>query len=185
MSWRLLELLSPKLFAPSLGEVDLNALAERGVDSIILDLDNTILPWRDYEIPPESADWVRRALERGMSLCIASNTRNPRRLRAVAQKLGISCFDRIAKPRRRGLRAAMETMCSVPSRTAIIGDQIFTDILGGNRLGLLTVLVRPMHRREFVGTKVSRLFEKLVLTWLSKRGMSGTKAARQASERQD
>jgi hypothetical protein len=181
----LLELLCPKVCAPSLAEVDLDALADRGIDSIILDLDNTILPWRDYDIPPESADWVRRATERGMSLCIASNTRNPRRLKAVAEELGISCFDRIAKPRRTGLRAAMETMGSTASRTAIIGDQIFTDILGGNRLGLLTVLVRPLHRREFVGTKVTRLFEKAILAWLSRRGMLGTKTARQASERQD
>ena len=185
MTCRLASLLCPKLYAPSLAEVDVGALAEQGIDSIILDLDNTILPWRGSEIPPESAEWVRRALERGMKLCIASNTRNPRRLRAVAEKLGIPYLDKIAKPRRRGLRSAMDLIGAVPSRTALVGDQIFTDIVGGNRLSLLTVLVRPMHRREFIGTKISRLFERLVLAWLSRRGLFGTKASGRASELKD
>ena len=185
MMSKLGRLLCPRMYARSLSEVDLDALSERGIDSIILDLDNTILPWRGHEIPAESAEWVRRALDRGMKLCIASNTRNPRRLRAVAEKLGLPSLQRTAKPRRRGLREAMELMGADPSRTALIGDQIFTDIVGGNRLSLLTVLVRPMHRREFIGTKVSRAFERLVLAWLSRRGGLEQKAAEQRPDAED
>ena len=47
--------------------------------------------------------------------------------------------------------------------TAVIGDQLFTDILGGNRAGLFTILVVPLDRREFFGTKISRMMEKLVM----------------------
>lgn len=175
----------PKMCVPSLAEVDLNMLAGRGINAVILDLDNTILPWRDHQVPPESERWVQTAMERGIKLCIASNTRNPRRLRKVAEALGIRAFDKIAKPRRRGLRMAMDVMGSTSETTAIIGDQIFTDIVGGNRLSLLTILVQPMHPREFIGTKVSRLFEKPILALLVKRGMLGTKGTSKASDIQD
>lgn len=185
MGWRVLDLLCPRLYVPSLADVDLDMLAQRGIEAIILDLDNTILPWRDSEVPRESETWIKMAIERGMKLCIASNTRNPRRLVAVARKLGIQALDRIAKPRRKGLMSAMAAMGSTPASTAMIGDQVFTDVLGGNRLGLFTILVRPMHRREFFGTKISRFFERRVLAMLTERGMLGTKGPDEASEVQD
>lgn len=175
MPSRLLQLMCPNLCADSLADVDLDMLAARGTEFVILDLDNTILPWRDSDVPPESAEWIRRACERGMKLFIASNTRNPRRLRAVAEELGIPCVDKIAKPRRSGLRLAMRKMGATADRTVMIGDQVLTDIVAGNRLSLFTILVRPMHRREFIGTKVSRLVERVVLGMLSRRGMIGTK----------
>lgn len=182
---RMLKLLIPDLCIRSLAEVELDMLIARGIKAVILDLDNTLLPWRDYEIPPESLAWVKNAKEKGIKLFIASNTHNPRRLKVVAGELGIPSMDKIAKPRRRGLRAAMEVMGSTPATTAMIGDQIFTDIIGGNRLSLLTILVQPMHKREFLGTKISRLFEKPILAWLSKRGRIGTKKAEAESEIRD
>jgi HAD superfamily phosphatase (TIGR01668 family) len=120
-----------------------------------------------------------------MSLFIASNTHNPKRLRVVAEELGIPSLERISKPRRKGLRAAMDAMGSSASTTAMIGDQIFTDIVGGNRLSLFTILVRPMNKREFFGTKISRLFEKPILVWLGRHGVPGTKGAEVESEIQD
>jgi uncharacterized protein len=175
MAGKLLNLLCPKLFAPSLAEVDIEMLASRGIVAIILDLDNTILPWKDREVPPESEDWVRRAKEKGIKLCIASNTRNPGRLRSVAEMLGVLALDKASKPGRGGIKRAMDIMGSTVSNTALIGDQIFTDVLGGNRLSLLTILVKPMHQREFFGTKISRFFEKFVLAALVRKGMIGTK----------
>lgn len=176
------EILAPKLYSRSLADVDLDDLMRRGIGHILIDLDNTILPWRDRSVPQESYDWITRAQEKGVKLCIASNTHNPARLREVADRLGVPCFDKIGKPLRRGLQAAMETIGGTLASTAIIGDQIFTDIVGGNRLRILTVLVAPMHQREFFGTKISRLFEKPVLAWLSRRGSLGTKGREGASE---
>lgn len=178
-------LVTPDLYSNSLAEVDLEALYNRGIRFILLDLDNTILPWRDYTIPTESAEWVKKALDLGMKVCIASNTRNPRRMYAVSEKLGVPCLDKIAKPRRTGLRAAIRMMGGTLEQSVIIGDQIFTDIVGGNRLRIMTILVRPMHPREFIGTKISRLFEKPILALLARRGIIGTKQAEGASELQD
>jgi len=83
----------------------------------------------------------------------------------------------ILKPRRKGLAAALEMIGSESARTAMIGDQVFTDVLGGRRMGMYTILVKPMARREFVGTKVSRLFERGLLAYLRRCGMLGTKRA--------
>lgn len=182
---RLMSLLCPKMYVPSLAEVDLNGLKEQGIRAIMLDLDNTILPWKDHNVPDQSREWIRSALGCGMKLCIASNTHNPKRLRKIADGLGVPYMHKLVKPRRKGLRAAMAMMDSTTETTAIIGDQIFTDILGGNRLRILTILVKPMHKREFIGTKFSRMLERPVMAWLFKRDMLGTKAAEKASEVQE
>ncbi|MEN6520636.1 MAG: YqeG family HAD IIIA-type phosphatase [Armatimonadota bacterium] len=173
------------MYVSSLADVDLDDLVSRGIKAIMLDLDNTILPWKDRIAPVQSAEWVRNALDLGIKLCIASNTRNPGRLRAVAGELGIPCRDKLIKPRRKGLREVMESMGATPETTAIIGDQILTDIIGGNRLSILTILVKPMHDKEFIGTKFSRLLEHRIMAWLSKKGMLGTKVSNKASEIQE
>jgi HAD superfamily phosphatase (TIGR01668 family) len=151
--------------------VDIDSLKARGIEYILLDLDNTILPWRSKDIPDASVQWIKKAAEAGMKLAIASNTRNPARLNHLSQVLGIPSVHRILKPRRGGLIRAMSLINADPRKTAIIGDQVFTDVWGGNRLGLYTVLVRPMHRREFIGTKVSRIVEWFLLRWFTRKGM--------------
>ncbi|HXG24870.1 MAG TPA: HAD hydrolase-like protein, partial [Chthonomonadales bacterium] len=74
------------------------------------------------------------------------------------------------KPRKRGFIEAMKELGVDSSKTAMIGDQMFTDVLGGNRAGVYTVLVRPIARREFIGTKVSRAVEKALLALFRRRG---------------
>jgi predicted HAD superfamily phosphohydrolase YqeG len=65
----------------------------------------------------------------------------------------------------------MAAMNTAPAHTAIVGDQMFTDILGGNRSGIYTIMVRPLERREFVYTRfVSRPPERLLLRWFRNRG---------------
>jgi len=142
---------------------------------LLLDLDNTIVPWRSYEIAPEVAEWIRKACL-GMKVCIVSNTRSFKRLERLASELKVSYVRRGAKPRRVGFREALSLLGVESCKAAVIGDQVFTDILGGNRLGAYTILVRPIHRREFIGTRVSRLAERIVLSLLRRRGMIADQA---------
>jgi HAD superfamily phosphatase (TIGR01668 family) len=167
----LLRLLCPSIYAESVSHVDIADLKRRGIRALLLDLDNTLVRWKGWDIPPEVAAWVKEALAQGMKMCVVSNTRSPKRLRQLSETLGIAHVKRGAKPRRGGFREALRLLDAQPSETAVIGDQVFTDILGGNRLGAFTVLVRPMHGREFFGTKISRLFERVVLRLLDRRGM--------------
>jgi len=64
----------------------------------------------------------------------------------------------------------MELLKTTPEETVVVGDQIFTDIFGGNRMGLYTVLVSPLSKREFIGTRFMRLAERIVLRKLKKTG---------------
>ena len=172
---KLLQLLCPDVYVDSLPAVDLVDLQRRQIEALLLDLDNTLVPWRSHDISPAVAQWVSQACQ-GMKVCIVSNSRTPKRLEKLAGQLGISFVKRGAKPRRVGFRDALKLLGVEPSKAAVIGDQVFTDILGGNRLGARTILVRPIHRREFIGTKVTRLAERLVLRMLERRGMIADRA---------
>lgn len=167
---KLLQLFCPNECVDSVPLIDLTKLRERQIEALLLDLDNTIVPWRSYDLAPGVEEWAQQA-NQSMKLCIVSNSRTPKRVRKIAEALGISFVKRGGKPRRVGFREALKLLEVEPSRAAVIGDQVFTDILGGNRLGAHTILVRPIHRREFIGTKVSRLAERLVLRLLERRGM--------------
>lgn len=157
----------PDHIAESVAGIDLSALRELGIEALIVDLDNTLVPWRGYEVSDAVLGWLRDIEAQGMKVCIVSNTRYPGRLKHLAEKLQIPFVKGRLKPRKSAFRPALELMNVSPDRVAVIGDQIFTDILGGNRLGLYTILVRPLSRREFFGTRISRVFEKVILRALA------------------
>lgn len=159
-------------------DVAIEELREAGIEAVLLDLDNTLVGWRSHEVPEPVLEWVTALKSAGFKLCLVSNTRYGRRLRALSEALGVPYVRRAWKPRRRGFQAALSELGVDPTRTAMIGDQMFTDVLGGNRVGLYTVMVRPLARREFVGTKVSRLFEGALLRWFLRTGRIGGEAAR-------
>lgn len=162
----------PKLSAQSVEEIDVEFVTRRGLKALILDLDNTLVPWHGREVRPAVTEWVARMQAAGISLCIVSNTHRPSRLKELAQILGVGWVPSGGKPRRRGFLRAMEAMGSSARDTAVIGDQLLTDIWGGNRCGLLTIQVTPLSDREFFGTKyVSRNIEKVLLGLLQRQGV--------------
>lgn len=169
----------------SVDDIDLQELRCQGIRAVILDLDNTLVPWHKYDIPPRVASWVQALKDADIKACIVSNTNYPKRLRQIAETLGIAYATRGMKPRRAGFREALRMLNTSISETAVIGDQIFTDILGGNRLGVLTILVMPIQKKEFFGTKLTRFFEGIILRELQKRKMIGfSRSESQASGEQ-
>jgi HAD superfamily phosphatase (TIGR01668 family) len=162
----------PALRARSVADVTPEFLAGRGIRAIILDLDNTLVPWHGREVAPEIAEWIVAMHEAGIQLCIVSNTHRPGRLKELAGVLGVQWVPSGGKPRRRGFLRAMEAMGATADETAVIGDQVMTDIWGGNRCGLLTILVDPLSPVEFWGTRViSRNVERVLLERLHRRGI--------------
>ncbi len=152
----------PDLMTTSVFEIPLQDLAQRNIKGMILDLDNTITEWNNPEIKDEMIHWFNNLQQFGISACLLSNNKGPRVMEA-AHKLGISYVARATKPRRSGYRKAMEVLKTTESETVVVGDQIFTDILGGNRTGLYTILVNPINSKEFAGTKVNRCLERIFL----------------------
>jgi HAD superfamily phosphatase (TIGR01668 family) len=147
-------------------------LAEWGIRGVVLDLDNTLVLWHALEVSTEVRDWVRALHDAGIKMCLLSNTHKPKRVRVVAEELGIHFVPGGAKPRRRGFRRAVEAMGLTVEETARVGDQLFTDIWGGNRTGLRTILVEPIAAREFWGTKmVQRPLERIYFQRLTDLGI--------------
>lgn len=142
--------------------IDLRGLQARGVRGVILDLDNTLVPWGARDAPPELSRWITVGRTEGLRFCIVSNNRGAR-VERLAASLGVPAVTGALKPRRGALRRALGVMGTTPEETALVGDQIFTDILGGNRLGLYTILVRPQSGREFLLTRPVRWVERFVL----------------------
>lgn len=162
------ELLYPRYYVDSLLDIPLDKLKELNISAFIVDLDNTITEWNSSDLRLEVEDWFRMIKAEGFRACILSNN-GAERIRLVADRLDIPFIHRAAKPRRGAFRRAVEIMGVRADQTAVVGDQIFTDILGGNRTGLFTILVKPLARREFIGTKINRTLEIFVLHLLFKK----------------
>lgn len=163
----MLKILYPDLYVDSLRDIPLEELKRAGKKAFILDLDNTVTEWNSNEIREEVAQWFFEVKQHGFKACIISNN-GAKRVEKVAKSLNIPFISRAGKPRRGSFHKAVAIMNAGTEETAVIGDQIFTDIMGGNRAGLFTILVVPIARREFLGTKISRTFEYFVLKHIKK-----------------
>ncbi|HEY6103477.1 MAG TPA: YqeG family HAD IIIA-type phosphatase [bacterium] len=164
----MLHLVTPKRTAPTLAALDPVELAAGGIRGIILDLDNTILPWGSATPTVEVQDWVRRLRAAGLAGCIVSNNFSLR-VRQVGTLLGVPVVGWALKPVPLGFWRAMAIMGTRPATTALIGDQLFTDVLGGNLLGMYTILVEPLSEDEFPTTRLVRRIERLIRTRVVRR----------------
>lgn len=160
----------PKQYVASLVDIDPVALCEQGIRGVLLDLDMTLVAWRGSEVEPHMEEWVRNALAAGLKICIVSNTWRKERIEAIAKRVGVPFILRAGKPRRGSMTRGMEKLGTKPAETAVVGDQIFTDVVGGNRIGAYTILCMPMPGREFLGTNAVRSFERLLMRRLAARG---------------
>lgn len=154
--------LRPDFQYESLQDIKVEDLLAEGIKGLLLDLDNTIAPWNDKSLTREVIDWFEKIKTLGIKACIVSNNTLPDRVSAVADVLGILYVYNAAKPRKKAFYMGLEALGMKSTEVAVIGDQIFTDVFGGNRLGIKTILVFPIDEREFAGTKILRFMERLV-----------------------
>lgn len=166
-----LKLLCPDLFISKVENIDLKKLKNKGFNTLIFDLDNTLLGWRARNFSEAVLSWIEEARDFNFKMCIVSNCIFKRRVYNLSRKVGIPAISKAVKPSRWGFWQAIKFLNSDIKETVIIGDQIFTDILGGNRLGVYTILVKPVDRREFLTTFIQRLAEKIVIRRFIKKDM--------------
>ncbi|NQV10992.1 MAG: YqeG family HAD IIIA-type phosphatase [Cyanobacteria bacterium] len=141
---RLQRLLQPSwMLDTSLAELPLERLFQGRIKALILDVDRTLLPRHRAELPPLMEQWLRRA-QQTMRLHLFSNNPSRRRIGAVAKRLELPFTTSAGKPRRSALRKVLAELGLPPNQVAMVGDRLFTDVLAGNRLGLFTVLVKPV-----------------------------------------
>ncbi len=143
-------------------EIDLDRLNERGINGLVLDLDNTLVPWGSLNIDSKLKTWVDDLNKNGFKACLASNAGSQRGT-LTAEKLGLPIVAPARKPFKRGFIRVLDILDLEPSEVAVIGDQLFTDMLGGNRAGLYTIMVNPIAKKEFWATQIIRILERMII----------------------
>lgn len=121
------------------------ALQRRGIRLLLADLDNTLVPY-GVPLPDEKLKrWRDDLAAHGVTLFVLSNNRHPQRPSTFAKGLEVPYIGHAGKPKTPSFYKAMEQVGVTPGETAIVGDQVFTDVLGGNRAGVTTILVKPIR----------------------------------------
>jgi len=129
----------------SIYDISVEKLARRGIKLLLADLDNTLVP---YGVPLPDDNLIRWRDELhayGITLFVLSNNRHENRPRIFSEGLDVPYIGHAGKPKTSSFFKAMEQMHVTKEQAAIVGDQIFTDVLGGNRAGISTILVKPIR----------------------------------------
>lgn len=158
----MLNKLYPREFRKTIYDIDLDALKRAGVAGLVVDLDNTIIARNSVEVPAKLKEWVGSAKALGFKVCILSNNWHAR-VSKVASQLDLPLVARAVKPRKKAFTMAMRAIGTTAPTTAVIGDQMFTDIFGGNIAGSYTILVVPISKEEAPHTKVLRKLERVLM----------------------
>ena len=140
--------LLPTVRCEALTDLSPDILKERGIELLMLDFDNTIVPYIT-NTPTDPMDaWLRAMLQSDIQLCVVSNSKRDR-VKVFCEGYGMDCITHSKKPFPKGIRQCLAKYGKEPWQCAIAGDQIFTDTLGGNCAGLTSILVRPINNHNF------------------------------------
>ncbi len=136
--------LLPKTIVPALPDLTPRKLGLMGVQVLMLDFDNTVVPYTNDLPSPAIRAWLRTMDRAGVQLCVVSNSKKDRVKQFCAQ-WNLPCYTHCRKPSTRGLQQAAQSLGVRPEDCALAGDQIFTDTLAANRAGMRSILVKPIH----------------------------------------
>ncbi|MGB9789722.1 YqeG family HAD IIIA-type phosphatase [Thermotoga caldifontis] len=153
----LFDFLKPDEFVDDVKSLQIDRYLSMGKDVFVFDFDNTLGFWRTAEVREDFKPVLEYLKSKSVQVFIVSNGR-PRKLKDLD---GFNVVWRAGKPFSRKLKKIFEGF--KPSRVVLVGDQIFTDVMTGKRLGFYTVKVKPLSKREFFGTRMLRVFEKILL----------------------
>ena len=143
----LFSLLQPDLFLGGpITEITPAILKHYSLKGLILDVDETLVPWYHSDVSQELRAWLEEIKSVTPSLWLVSNNLSQARIGSIAESLDLPYLLGAGKPSRRKLKLALEQMQLPESSVAMVGDRLFTDVLAGNRLGLFTILVEPVTK---------------------------------------
>jgi HAD superfamily phosphatase (TIGR01668 family) len=145
-------------------------LKEKGIKAIITDLDNTLVEWDRPNATPKLIEWFADMKKHNIKVTIVSNN-NERRVKAFAEPLGISYIYEARKPLTKAFKRAIQLMNVSKEETVVIGDQLLTDVLGGNRSGFYTILVIPVAQSDGFVTRFNRQIERRIMSSFKKKGL--------------
>ena len=162
--------LLPMVIVTSVTEVNPSFLKDRGIELLMLDFDNTIVPYTTSVPTTDMELWIKCMIRVGVKMCVVSNSHKDR-VRVFCRKYGLPCITHAKKPFSKGILECLALFEMKPEQCAIAGDQIFTDTLGGNCAGLQTILVKPINNHNF-WLKARHVLEKPFIFAARKRRVS-------------
>ncbi|NLT57666.1 MAG: YqeG family HAD IIIA-type phosphatase [Clostridiales bacterium] len=154
--------LHPDFYFNTVYEITPRFLLGQGIEGVILDIDNTLVYYGVHSPTEENTAWILALTAAGLQVAFVSNGYEER-VTAFNAPFGFYSTHHAGKPRPGGFLRAAERMALPPHRVAVIGDQIFTDVWGGNRAGMLTLLVRPIRSEPWLRFKFKRLLERPIV----------------------
>lgn len=140
--------LLPTLIAESLTDITPELLHSRGIRLLMLDFDNTIVPYTTDEPTAQMARWLERMRCSGVQLCIVSNSKRGR-VPAFCAVRRLDCITHARKPFPKGIQECLNRYGVPASQAALVGDQIYTDTLGANAAGVTSILVSAINNHNF------------------------------------
>ena len=140
--------LLPKLITDELTDLTPQLLKDRGIKLLMMDFDNTIVPYTTDVPTGKMAQWLEMMKQSEIQICVVSNSHNSR-VPTFCEKYGIPCITHAKKPGTKGIRECLAKFGISPSEAALVGDQIYTDTIGGNSAGVTSILVRAIDNHNF------------------------------------
>ena len=137
----------PSVIVDSLTDLTPQLLHERGIELLMLDFDNTIVPYTTNEPTAQMAAWLEEMLESNVKICVVSNSKN-NRVRMFCRERGIDCITHARKPFPDGIRRCLAQYGLSPRQCALAGDQIYTDVMGARGCGLQAILVTAIDNHN-------------------------------------
>ena len=154
--------LYPDIYIENVKSIDIELLNKYEIKGLILDIDNTLIDY-DKKMLDGAKEWCDTLKEQGIKMCILSNTNKAYKVKKVADILNLEYEYFAHKPSRKGFDKAKKILNLESQNIAVVGDQIFTDVLGGRRSNMKTILTKPIDERDILITKIKRPFEKIVI----------------------
>ncbi|MCZ8536101.1 MULTISPECIES: YqeG family HAD IIIA-type phosphatase [Paenisporosarcina] len=159
----------PSEFVKSVFDISPERLLDKGIRGIITDLDNTLVEWDRPDATPKLVNWLKSMKDAGIQVTIVSNN-SEMRVKSFADPLGIPFIYKARKPMGKAFRKALQLMDVKREEVVVIGDQLLTDVVGGNRIKLHTILVLPVAKSDGFFTRFNRLVERRIFKALKRRG---------------
>ena len=134
----------PAMIVDTVTDLTPEFLAQQGIELLMLDFDNTIVPYTTDAATDKMDKWLRDMAASDVRICVVSNSHNDR-VKVFCRGYGIPCITHAKKPFSKGIRECLERFGMQPTQCALAGDQIFTDTMGANGTGVRSILVRAIH----------------------------------------
>lgn len=154
-------ILYPNAYFKKIEEITIQFLKKQNIKLLILDVDNTLIDYHQ-NLSEEIKQWLKNLQGQGMKLYLLSNSNKKEKVKKIANAFGIPYSVFAKKPLKSGFLKVQKQMKEKTENIAVIGDQIFTDVIGGNRCGFFTILVEPIHEKDYWFTAWKRPIEEKI-----------------------